>query len=52
MSPNVFSVIKWLPWVTIFFIIVSAIYRIEVNIILLFIAIVLDLIGYIRAFAD
>ncbi|MEM5799673.1 MAG: hypothetical protein QXZ43_03340 [Candidatus Aenigmatarchaeota archaeon] len=44
------SIIKWLPWVTIFFLFVSAIYHIDVNKILLAIAIFLDLLGYIASF--
>jgi len=44
---EVLQIVKWLPWVTLFFLIVTFIYNLEVNKILLTIAIFLDVLGYI-----
>jgi hypothetical protein len=42
------QVFKWLLWVTLFFLFVSFTYHLEVNRILLAIAIFLDILGYIE----
>jgi len=47
MILEILQIFKWLPWVTIFFLFVSLIYNLEINKILLAIAIILDLLGYI-----
>ncbi|MEM5777370.1 MAG: hypothetical protein QXJ06_02890 [Candidatus Aenigmatarchaeota archaeon] len=52
MVEDILSIVKWLPLVTIFFLFVSLIYHLEVNKILLFVAIILDIIGYIARFED
>jgi len=50
MIIEILSMAKWLPWVTLFFLFVSAIYHLDFNKILLGIAIFLDLLGYITSF--
>ncbi|MBU5687969.1 MAG: hypothetical protein KQA41_03535 [Candidatus Aenigmarchaeota archaeon] len=52
MVEEILSIVKWLPLVTIFFLFVSLVYHLEVNRLLLFVAIVLDIIGYLARFED
>jgi len=47
---DIISILKWLPIVTLFFLLLSLIYKLEINRILLFIAIVLDIINYLGKF--
>lgn len=44
------DVLKWMPWVTIFFIFVIAICDIGINKLLLLLSIALDLLSYVKVY--
>lgn len=50
MLLEILSIAKWMPWVTLFFLFIVAIYNLDLNKVLLAIAIFLDSLGYIASF--